>query len=36
MVDLGGISTFEKILVELRDVIQESDEFKDIDVYFFY
>lgn len=32
--DLEGISTFEKILVELRDVIQESEEFKDIDVYF--
>lgn len=31
---LDGISTFEKILVDLRDVIQESDEFKNIDVYF--
>lgn len=32
--DLDRISTFEKILVELRDVIQESEEFKNIDVYF--
>ena len=29
-----SISTFEKILVELRDLIQESDAFKDIEVYF--
>lgn len=34
MMELDGISTYERILVELRDVIQESDEFKDIDVYF--
>ena len=32
--DLDRISTFEKILVNIRDVIQESEEFKDIDVYF--
>ena len=32
--DLSKISTFERILVNLRDVIQESEEFKDIDVYF--
>ena len=32
--DLDRISTFEKILVEIRDLIQESEEFKDIDVYF--
>ena len=31
---LEGISTFEKILVTLRDIIQESEEFKNIDVYF--
>ena len=31
---LDRISTFEKILIELRDVIQESEEFKGIDVYF--
>lgn len=31
---LEGISTYEKILVTLRDIIQESEEFKDIDVYF--
>lgn len=29
-----SISTFEKILVELRDLIQNSDEFKNIPVYF--
>lgn len=28
------MSVFENILVNLRDIIQESDEFKDIDVYF--
>ena len=28
------MSVFEKILVTLRDIIQESEEFKDIDVYF--
>lgn len=28
------MSVFEEILVNLRDVIQGSDEFKDIDVYF--
>lgn len=28
------VSTFENILVTLRDIIQESMEFKDIDVYF--
>lgn len=28
------MSVFENILVDLRDCIQESDEFKDIDVYF--
>lgn len=31
---MDDISTFEKILVEIRDVLQESEEFKDIDVYF--
>lgn len=34
MVDLTGISVFEQILVTLRDIIQDSEEFKDIDVYF--
>lgn len=34
MDSLENRSTFESILVELRDVIQESEEFKDIDVYF--
>ena len=28
------MSVFEDILVNLRDIIQESDEFKDIDVYY--
>ena len=28
------MSVFENILVNLRDIIQDSDEFKDIDVYF--
>lgn len=28
------LSVFENILIDLRDCIQESDEFKDIDVYF--
>lgn len=28
------MSVFEEILVDLRDCIQESDEFKDIDVYY--
>ena len=28
------MSVFEDILIDLRDCIQESDEFKDIDVYF--
>ena len=28
------MSVFEDILVDLRDCIQESDDFKDIDVYF--
>ena len=28
------MSVFEDILVDLRDCIQDSDEFKDIDVYF--
>ena len=32
--DLDRISTFENILVELRDVIQESEEFEGIEVYF--
>ena len=32
--DLERISIFEKILIELRDIIQESEEFKGIDVYF--
>lgn len=32
--DLERISTFEKILVEIRDVIQESEEFENIDVYY--
>jgi len=31
---LDKISVFETILIELRDIIQESEEFKDIDVYF--
>lgn len=31
---LENISVFEKILIELRDLIQNSEEFKDIDVYF--
>ena len=31
---LENISVFEKILIELRDLIQESEEFKGIDVYF--
>lgn len=31
---LDGISTLENILVDIRDVIQESDEFKNIEVYF--
>ena len=31
---LDKISTFEKILIEIRDVIQESEEFDGIDVYF--
>ena len=30
----NDISTFEKILIEIRDVIQESEEFKGIEVYF--
>ena len=28
------MSVFEDILVDLRDIIQDSEEFKDIDVYF--
>ena len=32
--ELTGISTFENILVTLRDIIQDSQEFKDIPVYF--
>ena len=28
------MSVFEEILVNIRDVIQDSEEFKDIDVYF--
>lgn len=28
------MSVWENILVSLRDIIQESDEFKDVDVYF--
>lgn len=28
------MSVFEEILIELRDLIQESDDFKDIDVYY--
>ena len=32
--DVNRISVFENILVTLRDIIQESEEFKDIDVYF--
>lgn len=31
---MDKISTFEKILIELRDIIQESEEFKGIEVYF--
>lgn len=34
MYDADKISTFERILVCIRDIIQESDDFKDIDVYF--
>ena len=34
VMDLERISIFEKILIELRDIIQESEEFKGIDVYF--
>lgn len=34
MYDVDRISTFENILVCIRDIIQESEEFKDIDVYF--
>ena len=34
MDELVDISTFEMILVDLKNLIQESDEFKDIDVYF--
>ena len=34
MVDLNGISVFERILVTLRAIIQDSEEFKGIDVYF--
>lgn len=34
MVYSDTISTFEKILVELRDLIQDSEEFKNIPVYF--
>lgn len=34
MDELVDISTFESILVNLRDIIQDSEEFKDIDVYF--
>jgi len=28
------MSVFEQILVNLRDIIQDSEEFKDVDVYF--
>ena len=28
------MSVFEDILVDLKDCIQDSEEFKDIDVYF--
>lgn len=28
------MSVFEQVLVDLRDIIQDSEEFKDIDVYF--
>ena len=31
---LDKLSTFENILIEIRDVIQESEEFNGIDVYF--
>lgn len=34
MYEVDGISTFEKILVTLRDIIKESDEFKNMEVYF--
>ena len=34
MVDFEGISTFEKILVLLRDIIQDSEEFDGLEVYF--
>lgn len=31
---LDRISKFEKILIEIRDLIQNSEEFKDLEVYF--
>ena len=31
---LDGISVFERILVQLRDLIQDSEEFKNIPIYF--
>lgn len=34
MDDMTDISVFESILVELRNIIQESEEFKDLEVYF--
>ena len=34
MVKVVILSVFEDILIDLRDCIQNSDEFKDIDVYF--
>lgn len=34
MSDLEDISVFESILIELRDLIQDSEAFKGIDVYF--
>ena len=34
MSDLEDISVFESILIELRELIQNSNEFKDLEVYF--
>ena len=34
MDELVDISTFERILVDIRDIIQDSEEFKNIEVYF--
>lgn len=34
MDELKDVSVFESILVDIRNIIQESDEFKNIEVYF--